>query len=93
MPDRQESAASSQEAGPPKHDHPVLRRVFRVVLIGGATLYFVAAGSYLGVVHEARILGNTDESIPAAHKGGVQVSRANQVERLDRLRSALMGLP
>lgn len=49
MPDRQESAASSQEAGPPKHDHPVLRRVFRVVLIGGATLYFVAAGSYLGL--------------------------------------------
>ncbi|MEX3548010.1 MAG: AsmA-like C-terminal region-containing protein [Burkholderia sp.] len=49
MPDRQESAASSQEAGPPKHDHPVLRRVFRVVLVGGATLYFVAVGSYLGL--------------------------------------------
>ncbi|MEX3556235.1 MAG: hypothetical protein VB131_06605, partial [Burkholderia gladioli] len=44
-----------------------------------------------GVVHEARILGNTDEPIPAVHEGGVQVSRANQVERLDRLRSALMG--
>ncbi len=29
--------------------NPVLRRVFRVVLIGGATLYFVAAGSYLGL--------------------------------------------
>ncbi|MEX3628747.1 MAG: AsmA-like C-terminal region-containing protein [Burkholderia sp.] len=49
MPDRQESAASSQEAGPPKHDHPVLRGVFRVVLVGGATLYFVAACSYLGL--------------------------------------------
>ncbi|MEX3581827.1 MAG: AsmA-like C-terminal region-containing protein [Burkholderia sp.] len=49
MPDSQESAANSQEAGPPKHDHPVLRCVFRVVLIGGATLYFVAVGSYLGL--------------------------------------------
>ncbi|MGS1018976.1 YhdP family phospholipid transporter [Burkholderia glumae] len=49
MPDRQESAASSPEAGPPRHDHPVLRRVCRVVLIGGATIYFVAASSYLGL--------------------------------------------
>ncbi len=48
MPDRQEAAAS-QEAGPPKHDHPVLRRVLRVALVSGATLYFVAAGSYLSL--------------------------------------------
>ncbi|MEX3592234.1 MAG: AsmA-like C-terminal region-containing protein [Burkholderia sp.] len=49
MSDRQESAASSQEAGPPNHDRPVLRRMFRVVLIGGAMLYFVVASSYLGL--------------------------------------------
>ncbi|AJK45146.1 YhdP family phospholipid transporter [Burkholderia plantarii] len=49
MPDRQESAASRPEAGPPGHDHPVLRRVCRLVLIGGATIYFVAASAYLGL--------------------------------------------
>ncbi|KAF1055772.1 MAG: hypothetical protein GAK41_00339 [Burkholderia gladioli] len=48
MPDRQESAAS-QEAGPPKHDHPVLRRVLRVAIVSGASLYFVAATGYLGL--------------------------------------------
>ncbi|MEX3613025.1 MAG: SDR family NAD(P)-dependent oxidoreductase, partial [Burkholderia gladioli] len=32
----------------------------------------VAVEAEVGVVHEARILGNTDEPIPAAHEGGVQ---------------------
>ncbi|KWI94753.1 hypothetical protein WM08_04560 [Burkholderia ubonensis] len=49
MPDRQESAVAVPKAGPPKHDHPVLRRVFRITLAIGAGTYFVASGAFLGL--------------------------------------------
>ncbi|MBN3743833.1 DUF3971 domain-containing protein, partial [Burkholderia sp. Tr-20355] len=49
MSDRQESAVAAPEAGPPKHDHPVLRRVFRVTLAVGIGTYFVASGAFLGL--------------------------------------------
>ncbi|MEX3613606.1 MAG: hypothetical protein VB141_07140, partial [Burkholderia gladioli] len=41
------------------------------------TQFGALRAAFQGVVHKARILGNTDEPIPAAHEGGVQVSRAN----------------
>ncbi|WP_179401878.1 YhdP family protein [Burkholderia guangdongensis] len=49
MSDRQESAVAAPEAGPPKHDHPVLRRVFKVTLAVGIGAYFVSAGTLLGL--------------------------------------------
>lgn len=49
MSDRQESALAAPEAGPPKHDHPVLRRVFRVTLAVGLGSYFVASATLLGL--------------------------------------------
>ncbi|PUA78459.1 DUF3971 domain-containing protein [Burkholderia sp. AU29985] len=49
MSDRQESAVAAPEAGPPKHDHPVLRRVFKVTLAVGIGAYFVASGAFLGL--------------------------------------------
>ncbi|MCW0060272.1 YhdP family protein, partial [Burkholderia pseudomallei] len=49
MSDRQESAVAVPKAGPPKHDHPVLRRVFRITLAIGAGTYFVASGAFLGL--------------------------------------------
>ncbi|KWE60986.1 hypothetical protein WL76_02540 [Burkholderia ubonensis] len=49
MSDRQESAVAVPKAGPPKHDHPVLRRVFKVTLAVGLGTYFVASGAFLGL--------------------------------------------
>ncbi|PCE29201.1 YhdP family phospholipid transporter [Burkholderia ubonensis] len=49
MSDSQESAVAVPEAGPPKHDHPVLRRVFKVTLAVGLGTYFVASGAFLGL--------------------------------------------
>ncbi|MGU7771011.1 YhdP family phospholipid transporter [Burkholderia sp. MR1-5-21] len=49
MSDRQESAVALPKAGPPKHDHPVLRRVFKVTLAVGLGTYFVASGAFLGL--------------------------------------------
>jgi uncharacterized protein YhdP len=49
MSDRQESAVAAPEAGPPKHDHPVLRRVFKATLAVGIGAYFVSAGTLLGL--------------------------------------------
>jgi hypothetical protein len=44
------------------------------------------------VVQKRPILGNTDERIRAAREGGGDVSRANQVKRIERLGSALTEL-
>ncbi|MBU9354901.1 TIGR02099 family protein [Burkholderia multivorans] len=49
MSDRQESAAAAPEAATPKHDHPVLRRVFKVTLAVAIGTYFVACGTFLGL--------------------------------------------
>ncbi|RQS67934.1 DUF3971 domain-containing protein [Burkholderia sp. Bp8963] len=49
MSDSQESAVALPDAGPPKHDHPVLRRVFKVTLAVGLGTYFVASGAFLGL--------------------------------------------
>ncbi|MBN3821735.1 DUF3971 domain-containing protein, partial [Paraburkholderia sp. Se-20369] len=49
MSDRQESAVAVPEAGHPKHEHPVLRRVFKVTLAVGLGTYFVASGAFLGL--------------------------------------------
>ncbi|MGS0896196.1 YhdP family phospholipid transporter [Burkholderia stagnalis] len=49
MSDRQESAVAAPETATPKHDHPVLRRVFRVTLAVGVGAYFVASGAFLGL--------------------------------------------
>jgi hypothetical protein len=62
MSDRQESAVAAPEAGPPKHDHPVLRRVFRVTLAVGIGVYFVASGAFLGLRYV--VLPRIDEFRP-----------------------------
>ncbi|RQR58466.1 DUF3971 domain-containing protein [Burkholderia sp. Bp9125] len=49
MSDRQESAVAVPDAGHPKHEHPVLRRVFKVTLAVGLGTYFVASGAFLGL--------------------------------------------
>ncbi|WP_089340929.1 YhdP family protein [Burkholderia singularis] len=48
MSDRQDSA-STPVAGPPQHDHPVLRRVFKGVLAIAIAVYFIAAALFLGL--------------------------------------------
>ncbi|CAN0618652.1 conserved protein of unknown function [Burkholderia multivorans] len=62
MSDRQDSAVAAPEAGPPKHDHPVLRRVFKVTLGVALGAYFVASGAVLGLRYV--VLPRIDEFRP-----------------------------
>lgn len=87
MSDRQESAAP-HEAGPPHHDHPVLRRVFKAVLVLGIAAYFIAAILFLGLRY--LLLPRVDEFRPRVETFVSQKLHAEV--RIGRLAPSWSGL-
>ncbi|WP_323121827.1 YhdP family protein [Burkholderia alba] len=87
MSDPQESAAPP-EAGPPRHDHPVLRRVFKGVLAIGIAAYFVSAGLFLGLRY--LLLPRVDEFRPRIESFVSQKLHADV--RIGRLAPSWSGL-